>query len=485
MRRLFLLAAGTLGLSACADPARTTAPPAAASTAAASTARSSAVLPARASSGVNVLLRSTATDAILADLGTIGPVLDVIPQLRAVTMRATAADLALIRSKPYVAAAELDAEVHAAPTEPVAAPSDFAGGMSSWDQDAIGVTVAPGTGRNPSLGGLTGEGVYVGVLDSGLLPTWRQYFPSDRIATQYARSFGGGGGDRGTISAQPNKWEQDTDSHGTHVTSTILGFVHPSGIVNGTAPRATVIPVKVLNQNGSGWWSVIARGAVYLADLKAGALGGAPLVVNVSIGGPRSALVERAIDYAIARGLVVVVAAGNAGTMGMTYPGAYAPSISVAAAGWIHEWETCGGPPLSTTWWRTCDVADPTRAEEFYITGFSSREHAGQQLDVAAPGSWIVGPYQSNNGPLSWFFVGGTSQATPHVTGIAALMAQRKPSLTQAEAEAILKRTAIPLAAGSHAVFDIFTLRYAPVTWGADATGAGLVDAVAAVAATP
>ncbi len=48
--------------------------------------------------------------------------------------------------------------------------------------------------------------------------------PGERIATQYARAYGGGGGNLGWVSEQPNKWQQDQDSHGTHVTSTIIGY---------------------------------------------------------------------------------------------------------------------------------------------------------------------------------------------------------------------------------------------------------------------
>jgi subtilisin family serine protease len=92
--------------------------------------------------------------------------------------------------------------------------------------------------------------VYVGVLDTGLLGTWRQYFPQGRIATQYDRPFGGG--EVGNVSEQPNKWEHDQDSHDTHVTSTIIGFNLEGASINGVAPKATIIPVKVLNQNGSG-----------------------------------------------------------------------------------------------------------------------------------------------------------------------------------------------------------------------------------------
>ena len=95
------------------------------------------------------------------------------------------------------------------------------------------------------------------------------------------------------------------------------------------------------------------------------------------------------------------------------------------------------------------NVADPTDAADFYITDFSSRELAGQDLDVAAPGSWVVGPYQVNSGQTSYYFLGGTSMASPHVAGIVALMAQKDPTLTASEVETILEiqchRTAPPV----------------------------------------
>jgi len=166
------------------------------------------------------------------------------------------------------------------------------------------------------------------------LSTWRQYFPEERIATEYAKSFGGGGMEKGTVSEQPQKWEHDTNSHGTHVVSTILGYSFYGTPINGVAPVAKVIPVKVLNQNGSGWSSAVAAGIVYVADLKAGPLANHPVVINMSLGGPELDAVEKAaIDYAIGQGVIIVALAGNEGEAGMGYPGAYAPVISVAAAG--------------------------------------------------------------------------------------------------------------------------------------------------------
>ncbi len=426
--------------------------------------------------GVNVLLDGPATPTELAELGTLGTVLDQIPELNALTMRATESALPSIQALPYVVAANPDAEREGAPVDRVPF-TDFTVGVSTWDQDAVNVTAGPGVGTRTTA--FTGEGVYCGVLDTGLLDSWRSYFPQERIAEQYAISFGGGGGNVGTVSSQPNKWEHDQNSHGTHVTSTIIGYSFNGTPVSGVAPKCTVIPVKVLNQNGSGWSSVVARGIVYVADLKSGPLHDAPVVINMSLGGPRlDALEKAAVDYAVAKGVVIVAAAGNSGDRGMDFPGAYAPVISAAASGWVGEW--VGG----SSWWFARDVADPTNPADYYITDFSGRAKAGQDLDVAAPGSWVVGPFQLNSGQLSYFFLGGTSMATPHVAGIVALMLQKHPGLTATQVEAILESTAVPLGAGSRTIRNPDgTTR--TVTWGTDATGAGLVTANAALAGTP
>lgn len=429
--------------------------------------------------GVNVLLAAPPTSRLLADLGQHGRVRDVLVQINAVTMQAKESRLAAIRALPFVLSASPDAQREGSPLDTVDA-SSFANGIRSWDQDAINV-VNSGNTRSVAY---DGSGVYVAVLDSGLLDSWRQYFPQERIAEEHARAFGGGGGDQGTVSSQPNKWQHDQNSHGTHVTSSILGYSLRGTPVNGAAPGATVIPVKVLGQNGSGWSSVIARGIVYVADLKAGPLAGSPVVINMSLGGPVLDAVEQAaIDYAIAQGVVVVASAGNRGAAGMGYPGAYAPVISVAATGWIGQW-LAGGDGNPNNWWNADDVAEPTAAEDFYVADFSSRELTGQDLDVAAPGSWVVGPYQLQSGKTSYFYLSGTSMASPHVAGIAALLLQKNGSLTQAQVESILESSAIPLPAGCRDVTEPGGV-VVETCWEADATGAGLATADAALAATP
>ena len=431
--------------------------------------------PAKASIGINVLLNTPVTDQILSDLDTHGTVLTVLPDINCLTMKIKSSQLEEIQALSYVSAANPDAKRNGAPIDTVAA-EDFSNGISTWNLDAINVTEFGTRTRQVEY---DGTGVYVAVLDTGLVDNWRQYFPEERIAEEYAISFGGGGGEKGTVSSQPNKWEHDQDSHGTHVTSTILGYQLNRTAINGVAPNVTVIPVKVLNQNGSGWSSVVAMGISYVTELKKTVLADYPVVINMSLGGPSlDAMEKAAIDAAIDAGVIIVASAGNEGEVGMGYPGAYEPVISVAASGWTGEWTT------GSVWWYATDVADPTDVSDFYITDFSSRALAGQDLDVAAPGSWIVGPYQVNSGQTSYYFLGGTSMASPHVAGIVALMAQKCPNLTAAQAESILEGSAIPLSAGSRVIYSSSGVAET-ISWGSDATGAGLVDAQAALADTP
>lgn len=432
--------------------------------------------------GVNVALDGDITPARLKALSAHGTVTHQLPAIDALTMKARSSALAEIRALPFVEAANPDAKRVGKPVTPVAA-TDLTGGLSTWNLDQVDVTSGPGTSTRTV--DETGDGVYVAVIDSGLLSTWRAYFPAERIATQYAAAFGGGGGERGSVSTQPNKWQTDQNSHGTHVTSTILGYAAGQTHVTGVAPQATVIPVKVLNNNGSGWSSVVAAGITHVADLKAGPLKGRPVVINMSLGGPAlDAMEKAAIDYALEQGVLIVASAGNSGAAGMGYPGAYEPVISVAANGWTGEWvdpDGAGGLTGRDFWW-AADVAEPTDAGDAYITDFSSRELDGQDLDLAAPGSWILGPYQVN-GQLSHYFLGGTSMASPHVAGAVALLAERKAALTQEEADEVLTGTAVPLPEGSRTILAGPNGPAVEVTWDDDATGAGILNVPAALAA--
>lgn len=429
--------------------------------------------------GVNVVLQGGITPSSLADLGRYGTVLTTNPAINAVTMRVRLGALRAMQALPNVVAANEDQRRVGIPLpENPVTDTSLPPSTVPWNLDQIGVADGT-TGRAVSE---KGDGVYVAVLDTGLLSTWRYYFNEDRIASEYAVALSGGGGQTGAVSKLPNKWQTDQNSHGTHVTSTIIGYRYGTGEtarqVQGVAPLAKIIPVKVLNQSGSGWSSVIAAGITYVADLKAegGPLHDSPVVINMSLGGPTlDAMESAAIDYAIGKGVIVVASAGNEGDDGMGYPGAYAPVISVAASGFTGEW-------TATSWWRTVDVpSDP--AGTAYITDFSSRAKSGQDLDVAAPGSWVLGPYQTS-GQVAWWYLGGTSMASPHVAGVVALMLDHNAGLTATQTENILECTAVHLDAGSATVLDSDGSTELTMSWGTDATGSGIVDAPAAITGT-
>ncbi len=431
-------------------------------------------------------------------------------------------------------------------------------GYSTWDSDLINVEKVS----------QTGAGVYVAVLDTGLMPNWADYFPKARVRTDLGTGF-----DQSvTFKAGKNACEFDTykgqlrqttwvgslgSTHGTHVTSTIIGYSYRSNsdaaagyalppiLVRGIAPKVTIIPVKVLAdyqvpampQCGGGIPSqsvvfgtdeMVAAGINYVTKLADA--GYKPIVINMSLGGSGLADVEKAaIDKAIAHGVIIVAAAGNAGEEGMDYPGAYAPVISAGSAGWTGEWLKPGGDPTVGPRYRmfwlqypnlpvlpgTGDVADPTNVNDVYVSDFSSRALSGteQQLDVLAPGSWVRGPFAGDPGynHLPWwskgiadlrghnsgnfYYAGGTSMATPHVASAAALLLQKNPTLNQAQVESILKATALTIpSSGSRAIWN--NTAPATISWGTtcttttgtvacDPVGSGLIQLDAAIAAVP
>lgn len=313
----------------------------------------------------------------------------------------------------------------------------------------------------------TGAGVWVAVLDSGFYPNWRDYFDANSILTQYATAFIAANGN-----PNQNQWDVGSDPHGMAVSATIVGYrfvddANEGGwgegfatgaagtySVPGVAPDAKIIPVKVCEPIGC-FGSAINAAVDYVTSLKL-ANPGQPIVINESLGGARLDPVEKAaIDAAVGAGVVMVASAGNEGNAGMGFPGAYEPVISAGAGGWRDHWNEYP----DKTWW--LDDVPENGVDEVFIVDFSSRQLAGQYLDVVSAGRFLLLPYPcaqlyhdgevssaTNNrtcaskatpdnahaAPFQYLFISGTSFSSPALAGIVALMLDKDPSLNNADA---------------------------------------------------
>ena len=392
---------------------------------------------------------------------------------------------------------------------------------ASWDRDILDVVDVEESGivgtPDPREVAETGAGVHVAVIDSGLIKRWREFLPASQVRTDLARAFMGGGAVVGlnNVSDPTNLWERDTNSHGTAVASHIIGFKIGARVVDGVAPGASVIPLKVFpNGEAFTFASRISAAIAYTTQLKdAGAIG--PTVINISIGGGPSNFERLAIQDAIDHGIVVVASAGNGGEGGMSWPGAFAEVISAGATGWVEQFVPA--PPASSgAFWWTRDVGnDPDgsgTSEELqsFVTTFSGRAIpqlgidrgvGPQELDVLAPGLWTVAPCllpgASRFGDVSnasFCFWSGTSFSSPLTAGVAALLLEKNGGLTQADVESILKASALSMAGNDGRAVPVPVGTTNPTTWdtscgpsalACDPVGAGLLQADAALAAVP
>lgn len=225
----------------------------------------------------------------------------------------------------------------------------------------------------------TGRGVTVAVIDTGI--ACEKFGPYDK-ATDLAETRCVGGYNFVEKSTHAN----DDHGHGTHVAGTIAQSTNNGLGAAGLAFDARLMPVKVLTADGWGTTSDVADGIRWAADNGA-------QVINLSLGGPRnSRILQRAIDHAKKKGVIVVAAAGNsAGPVG--YPGGSEGVIGVSAL----------------------DASDR-------LAWFSSR---GPGVDLAAPGVDVVQQTICNGGRdrcERFPSYNGTSMASPHVAGAAALL---------------------------------------------------------------
>jgi thermitase len=199
----------------------------------------------------------------------------------------------------------------------------------------------------------------------------------------------------------------DDHGHGTHVAGIAAAETNNSQGIAGVAWNCKVLPVKVVDKDGSGLYSWLIEGITWAADNGA-------QVINMSLGADAySDALKEAVKYAYDKGLVLVAAAGNTGES-VFYPAAFDDyCLAVAATDYTDSW---------ATW-----------------------SNVGAQIDVAAPGvlilslvpTWYWGP---SSPPYA--FWSGTSMAAPHVAGLAALIKSLKPWLKPGEIMNVIRYSA-------------------------------------------
>jgi len=215
----------------------------------------------------------------------------------------------------------------------------------------------------------------------------------------------------------------DDHGHGTHVAGTAAGVINNGVGVAGVAGTSKIMPIKAMGASGSGYNSDIAEGVVWAADNGA-------KVINMSLGSSTfTQSLQDAINYAYGKGCLVVVAMGNDNTSALHYPAAMSNVVAVGAT-------------------------DPNNARATF-------SNYGNHNDVVAPGTSIY----STTFDGGYGYKQGTSMATPHVAGVAALVWSQRPNLTPGQLERVLQLSAVDLGtAGKDMYF-----------------GYGLVDTLAAL----
>jgi len=288
--------------------------------------------------------------------------------------------------------------------------------------------------RDPSNAYVTGTGMVVAVIDTGV--DYRHPDLGGGIGPSYKVM---GGYDFVNSDSDP----MDDNGHGTHC----AGIVAANGGLTGIAPGASILAYKSLDASGQGYMSnVIAAIDRAMDPNQDGDPSDRADVISMSLGGPGDAddPVCVAVGNAVAAGIVVVVAAGNSG-----------PSLGTV--------DVPGMAPDAIT------VGAIDKSDE--LAQFSSRgtiPSLSIKPEISAPGVSIVStvPYSgaSMSSPTGYFSASGTSMATPHVAGGAALLLQMHPTWTPAQVKSALVTGAYDLDAA---------------IWSAGAGGMWLPDAAA------
>lgn len=283
-----------------------------------------------------------------------------------------------------------------------------------------------------------GNGVIVAVLDTGVgFETYKKFYElPDLKGIEWVKPYN---------FVANNKHAADDHGHGSHVTGTIAQVTNNGIGVSGIARNVKIMPLKVLSAGGSGSVAGIADAIRYAADNGA-------KVINMSLGGAfPSKVLEKAVKYAFDKGVTVVCAAGNDGKGKVGYPAAYPGAIAVAAT------QDDEATTFYSNWGKEIDIAAP---------GGNTRDSSGGRNNP--DGGVLQNTLDpKDSGKDGYFAYMGTSMASPHAAGVAALVVGEgvtKPTAV----EKILKDTSRKPKTGKYE---------------RDRYGAGIIDAPAAIKA--
>jgi aqualysin 1 len=291
--------------------------------------------------------------------------------IKGFTVRLPAAAAQALQNNPNVVSVELDAQLFLNATQ----------NSAPWGLDRIDQVDRPLSSTYEYHA--TGKGVRAYVIDTGIRSSHVDF--GGRVLPGYTAIQDG----RGTA---------DCNGHGTHVAGTV------GGATWGVAKAAQLVPVRVLDCNGAGSYSGVIAGIDWMA-----AQAHRPAVANLSLGGPASATLDSAVNGAIAKGISMVVAAGNDNADACNYSPARTPDALTVGA----------------------STSSDARA---------SYSNFGTCLDLFAPGSSVRSAWSS--GDTATNTLNGTSMAAPHVAGVIALLLENKPDATPLAIAEHLKTTA-------------------------------------------